>query len=210
MQPELKSGQFVHVVATVDTKAGEGKILYVNPATSTLVSDAVPEADVVLVVEDRQGAVLHSQEAVVRRASCEPGHPSDTGLIQADLPRVDGMSSVSLQIGGKEVSRYVAGAAPPVTGTATLGLAPADAAGSTKRELSIDALAGIAPQPGVTYSVDVKPDTGAPWTTIAIGRAVPVVDIDRNQFPGAKSATVRVSRSTGFNEEVVAEAKLDL
>ncbi|MCF4129935.1 hypothetical protein [Methylobacterium sp. SyP6R] len=210
MKPELKTGDYVHVVATVDTKAAQGKILYVNPATSTLFSDAEPDPGVVLVVRDSTGKTLHEQAAVVRRSSCEHGQPSDTGLIQADVPKIKDMSSVALLVGDKEVSRYDAGAAPAAPRTATLGLGPPGSPDSTRRPLSVKELDGIAATPGVTYSVDVKPDTGAPWTTIAIGRPTPKVEFDRNQFPGARSATVRVTRTTGFDESVIAEDKLDL
>ncbi|HMO29480.1 hypothetical protein [Enterovirga sp.] len=208
MKPEVRTDSYVHVVATVDTKAATGKILYVNPATSTVVTDAEPDENVALVARDAAGKELYRQAAVVRRSSCECGEPGDTGLIQADLPKMPGMSSVSLLVGDKEVSRYEGGAAPALE-SATLGLAPPGTPGSTRRQLSVTELAGIAPAPGVTYSVDVKPDTGAPWATIAIGRPTPTVDFDKNQFPGAKSATVRVTRTTGFDQEVIAEDKLE-
>ena len=76
--------------------------------------------------------------------------------------------------------------------------------------MKINELAGLQPVSGVTYSVQVKPDNKETWDTIAVGRPTPQVDVDRNQFAGAKSATVRVLRTTGFDEDVIAEDKIDL
>jgi hypothetical protein len=52
--------------------------------------------------------------------------------------------------------------------------------------------------------------TGARRDTIAVSRPTPDVDVDRNQFAGAKRATIRVLRTTGFNEDVIAEDTIDL
>lgn len=43
-----------------------------------------------------------------------------------------------------------------------------------------------------------------------MSRLTPEVDIDRNQFAGAKRAEVRVLRTTGFDEEIIAEDTVDL
>jgi hypothetical protein len=51
---------------------------------------------------------------------------------------------------------------------------------------------------------------GARRDTIAVSRPTPDVDVDRNQFAGAKRATIRVLRTTGFNEDVIAEDTIDL
>jgi hypothetical protein len=121
------------------------------------------------------------------------------------------MKSVSLQLKGKEISRYEAGAAPsgPTAG-ATFGLELAGAAAASRRPLRIDQLGGLQPVAGVTYSVQVKPDNKSTWDTIAVSRPTPEVDVDRNQFAGAKRAAVRVLRTTGFDEEIIAEDTVDL
>ncbi|MEY9590854.1 hypothetical protein ABIA06_003145 [Bradyrhizobium yuanmingense] len=210
MKTEIKSGSFVHVVATINKTAGDGKIMYVNPSVSTVASDAATDDEVELVAYDANGKEVYRNPVVVRRSSAEPDRPNDVGLIQADLPRLAGMKSVSLQLKGKEISRYEAGAAPPKPAAGAFGLELAGAAAASRRPLKIDQLAGLEPVAGVTYSVQVRPDNKSTWDTIAVSRPTPEVDVDRNQFAGAKRAEVRVLRTTGFDEEIIAEDTVDL
>ncbi|AMA60174.1 hypothetical protein [Bradyrhizobium sp. CCGE-LA001] len=204
MKTEIKTGSFVHVVATINKTAGDGKIMYVNPSVSTVASDAATDKDVELVAYDTNGKEVYRNPVVVRRSSAEPDRPNEVGLIQADLPRIAGMKSVSLELKGKEISRYEAGPAPAKP-AATFGLELAGAAATSRRPLKIDQLAGLEPVAGVTYSVQVRPDNKSAWDTIAVSRPTPEVEVDRNQFAGAKRAEVRVLRTTGFEEEVIAE-----
>lgn len=210
MASVVSNGDFIHVVATFNTKTREGKIRYVNPANTTISSDAPADSDIELLVSDADGQPLQRTNVVLRRSSCDPGQPNDVGLIQADLVKQQGMKSVSLLYKGQEVSRFDAGAPSAGPAGVSLGLAMPGSASTTHRSLTIDGLGGVAPAPGVTYSVQVKPDTGGPWNTIAVGRDTPHVEIDRNQFAGARQAEVRVLRTTGFDEDVFAEGKVDL
>jgi len=211
MKTEIKSGSFVHVVATINKTAGDGKIMYVNPSVSTVASDAVTDKDVELVAYDGNGKEVYREPVVVRHSSAEPDRPNDVGLIQADLPRVSGMKSVSLMLKGQEISRYEGGAATPAPAAgAALGLELGGPAAASRRPLKINDLGGVEPVAGVTYSVQVKPDNKTTWDTIAVSRPTPEVDVDRNQFAGAKSAAVRVLRTTGFDEEIIAEDTVDL
>jgi len=109
------------------------------------------------------------------------------------------------------MTRNTAGAAPPGPAAgAAFGLELAGAAAASRRPLKIDQLGGLQPVAGVTYSVQVKPDNKTTWDTIAVSRSTPEVEIDRNQFAGAQRAEVRVLRTTGFDEEVIAEDSVDL
>ena len=206
----IQQGNFVHVVATVNTKSGEGQIRYVNPSTSTIRSDAAAEDGVELVVQDAQGVTLHREAVVVRRSSCEGGERGEVGLIQADLPYQAGMKSLALRVNGKEVSRYDAGEPPAAPASAGLALEAVAGAAPHHRMLTLDEAAALQPTAGVTYSVEVKPDTGDRWNAIAVGRQTPAVAIDRNQFAGAKTAEIRVLRTTGFDEQVIVQERLDL
>jgi hypothetical protein len=206
----IQQGNFVHVVATVNLKLGEGQIRYVNPSSNTLRTEATREAAVELVAEDAAGTVLHRETVVLRRSSCEGGSQGDVGLVQADLPYQAGMKAVALVINGKEVSRYQAGELPAIAVAATLGLQATAGQAPHHRWLTLHEATGLAPVAGITYSVQVKPDVGNAWNTIAVGRPTPVIDIDRNQFAGATKAEVRVLRTTGFDEEVIAQETVNL
>ena len=209
MASEIRTGSYIHVVATINMKTGDGKILYVNPAKSTIISEATPEPHVELAVANREDKQVYRAPVVVRRSSCDHDQPNDVGLIQADLPQTPDMKSVSLLFNGQEVSRYEGGQPAPAPGAAS-GLELAPGASTNRQQLKISELAGLEPAAGVTYSVQVKPDTGGPWNTIAVGRPKPEVEFDRNQFAGAKNATVRVLRTTGFDENIIAEGTVDL
>jgi hypothetical protein len=101
METKITSGSYVHVVATINLETGEGKILYVNPANSAVVSGAAPEKDVELAAADGEGKELYRAPVVVRRSSPEPDRPNDVGLIQADLPQTPDMKSVSPPVSGE-------------------------------------------------------------------------------------------------------------
>ena len=88
----------------------------------------------------------------------------------------------------------------------TMGAAPPD--NQHRRTLSS---AGTAPaENGISYTVQVLPEGASAWQTIAVGRQTPAVEFDRNQFPGSRTAQVRILRSTGFEDEVFAQEEINL
>jgi hypothetical protein len=102
MKTEIKTGSFVHVVATINKTSGDGKIMYVNPSVSTVASGAGTDKEVELAAYDNNGKEIYREPVVVRRSSNEPDRPNDVGLIQADLPRLPDMKSVGLLLKGRE------------------------------------------------------------------------------------------------------------
>ena len=213
MDAEVKTGKFVHIVGTLDLDSGDGKILYVNPATSSISSDAKPDPNVEIVGYKADGAEVSHTPVPLRRSSPEPGRTNSVGLVQIDIPASPDLKSIALVYRGKEVSRFDAGVpSPPAAAAAkpTLGLAAPGTLLQSRRRLTIDDLGAVGPEAEVSYTVQVKPDNADIWNTIAVGRETPHVEIDRNQFPGSKRATIRVLRTTGVQEEVLAEDTVDL
>jgi hypothetical protein len=51
----------------------------------------------------------------------------------------------------------------------------------------------------------VRADGATAWQAIAVGVPSPNVEVDANQFPGASRLSVRVVRSDGFQQSVIAE-----
>jgi hypothetical protein len=202
---KLQQGQFVNVVASLDLETGEGQILYVNPTSRSIELETSGHPEVELVVQDGQGQELLRVHPVVRRATHSVEGETRQSLIQQDLPRSPGMKSVALFYKGVERARFEGGGAPPaVEAVTTFGLAPGDK--PNRRRVTAD----VAERAGVSYKVEVKPDGAGAWSTIAVGRPTPEVVVDRNQFPGAIRARLRITRSTGFNDEVVTEKEIDL
>jgi hypothetical protein len=207
---KLRKGDFVNVVASVDVTSGASEILYVNPASSTIETSGKRSDDFELVALDATGKELARVNPIVLLPARTPQGgavpPGTTGLIQEDFPRVPGMDTLVLRHKGVEKARYKAGSsqAAPAQG---MNLGPALPNRANRRAL---ALGDIQEEEGVTYTVQIQPEGSAHWNTVAVGRKVPAVEVDRNQFPGASYAKVRVLRSTGFEQDVVSEEKVDL
>jgi hypothetical protein len=210
----------IHVVGSIDTKDRRGRIRYVNPTTApALPTDTdtaagptpqrPPGTGVELVVEDADGNELQR----VPTAVLLPSDASDStaGLIDQRIVPSEGMAKLKLLYDGTVVDTFEPGAPPPELAAAagpaeiSMGAFPGAPA---KPQLDLAQFAE--PEAGVSYTVQVKPEGGELWQTVAVGRPTPNVVIDANQFPGAQNATVRVLRSTGFDDDVVAEGDVDL
>ena len=63
---------------------------------------------------------------------------------------------------------------------------------------------------GVTYLIQARPDNSQTWNTLSIGGVTPEFEIDKNQFPGATSLTVRVVQNAGFSRRIVEEREIPL
>jgi hypothetical protein len=210
----LQDQKFVHVVATVDLARQQGAIRYVNPATIGTVSDMPGHPAVEMSVESRDGAQKKTWHPVVRFASSEGGEPPSAGLIQEDIAAAPWMCIVRLFVKGKEVATYegaaadaLRAAAPAAAPGAGLALEPVGEGGNKRRLRITDA---VPKQAGLTYTIQVRPAGTTAWHTIATGRETPDVQVDRNQFPGARRVGVRVIQTTGFQERVIAEDEIDL
>jgi hypothetical protein len=220
MYAKLERSPFIHVVATVDLGRKSGAIRYVNPATTGMTSDHPGHPDVEMSVEDESGGHKKTWHPIVRFASPEPdGTPQTTGLIQEDIPYEPWMKVVRLLVNGKEVGKYeasspdpspAASAAPSAGGVEAPALTLGAGGPGSPRRRSLLMHGQARKQEGLTYTVQARPEGSDAWQTIAVGRDTPDVDIDRNQFPGARRVDVRVIQTTGFQERILAEETIDL
>ena len=206
LQPRM-----VHVVATVDLTEGGGDILYVNP--SNVRSNAAPTAgmgagDVVLVLRDAGGAELGRIYPEIRYDACADHEDHRQGLIQHDVELPGNLAAIELVRGSDVLDRFSPEPpepAPEVAAGLTLG-APLPEAGNRR-----DFGAGqVAPRKGVTYLIQARPDNAEVWNTLSIGRSTPEFQIDKNQFPGARTLTVRVIQNAGFDRRTVDERVIPL
>ena len=206
----------IHIVGSIED--GAGQILYVNPTTAPVADspaagaapDPAPGSGVEIVIEDADGAELQR----LRPSILRPSDPADStaGLIDQRIVPIDGMARLKLLYDGKVLDTFEAGKSEPARpeGQPLLGDVPMGAApgGPAKRQLELEEYSE--PEAGVSYTVQVRPQGQELWQTVAVGRPTPDVVIDANQFPGVETATVRVRRSTGFDDAVVAEGDVDL
>ncbi|TKB71212.1 MAG: hypothetical protein E8D46_17750 [Nitrospira sp.] len=218
---KTETGKFVNLVASVDRKKGVGKILYVNPSTVATMADVAgvelgvapsPFDAFEISIQDSGGRELRRFHPTIQVSNCEGDGPPETGMVNEDIPVLEGMKRVALLHKGVEVSHFEAGESRPAleraAGTAPLSLSAPLAVKPNRRGLST--AAAVPAKEGVTYTVQVKPEGASAWQTIAVGRQTPNAEIDRNQFPGSKAAMVRVLRSTGFEDEIFSEQEIDL
>jgi hypothetical protein len=203
------TGRFVHVVSSVDLDKRTGKILYVNPASSAQESGVEGDPSVELRFLGRDGNPLVSISPILHLASCEGRGTFRMALIQEDVKFETGMSSIELRIDGKTVDAYKTSQSAPgailtpdkLKATRMQGVSPF-AAPKMKVETTVG---GDVEYEGVSYTVQAQPAPGTPWTTLAVGSKTPKFTVDANQFPGSRSVLVRVLKTDGFTEDVIAQ-----
>jgi hypothetical protein len=205
---KLEQGRFVNVVASVDLTSGDGDILYVTPSTTSIKPDGKPSNDFQLVAYDENGSELNRVSPFLRLSASTPQAgpmPANTkALIQEDMPAVSGTQRIVLLYKGQVKSEFRAGKSSAEKGGAMLG--PPLPNQGNRRAASSD----VEAEEGVTYAVQVKAENSARWNTIAVGQKTPAFEVDRNQFPGAKKAVVRVLRSTGVEQTIFSEDEVSL
>lgn len=203
--------RLAHVVATVDATEGSGSILYVNPSNvrSGPAGDAVADRDdTALVLRDADGGEVGRVYPEVRYDPCfEHDDEHHMGLIQQDVELPDGVAEIELVRGGTVLDTFRPDQPPPASEIAAeMSLGP-PMAGGNRREFGA---ADVKPHKGVTYLIQARADNSTDWQTLSIGRRTPEFQIDKNQFPGARSVAVRVIQTAGFSRRTVDERTIPL
>jgi len=209
--------KLIHVVGSVDIGSGTGEFLYVNPATAaasqSAAAGAAPSTNpppqgtgFELVVQAADGKELSRVRPAILLPSDD--YASKTGLIDQNISYAEGMARLVLLHDGKVVNTFEAGSPEPTVAARSqrLEMGAGPPGHPEKRSMSMAA----PDEPGVSYTIQVRPDGEKTWQTIAVGQKSPKVVLDRNQFPAAERATVRVLRSTGFDDSIIAEDEMDL
>lgn len=193
MTETITQGAFAHVTGTFDLKEKTGSIDYVTPVSTATAFLAGGDDRVRVVGLDRNNTVLFDQPANPRRNSCAPDATS--GAFEEYVPVSAELALIRLYVDNELAAEYRRGETS--TGAITLG---APAAGAGHR---LTLASGLAPAPGVTYTVQARGSEQKRWQTIGIGLFSPSTEVDMNQFPGAKAIELRVLQSDGFSEQEV-------
>lgn len=206
--------RFAHVVASIDTATGEGRIRYVLPAKKRTgsVDQAGPDAadkQVRLVLKDAAGKEIGRVQPELRFEACHEAEQPHRAIIQQDIVVSDALSAIELEYQGKTVDTFHAGPQEAVDHqfreTATFGLPlPGDPSKLSVGTASIDSRAGV------SYMVQAKPDNADHWQTLAVGQPTPDFVVDKNQFPGASELEVRVTQNAGFQSRTVDQRTIKL
>jgi len=129
------------------------------------------------------------------------------GLVDQTIEQVSGMAVLVLETDGTEIARFEAGNRPePASMSVALG--PPMPESTSLRPMKLEGMPPL--EPGATYTIEVRPEGDSRWHTIAIGVRKIDLALDRNQFPDAASAEVRIRRTNGFDEEIIVQDTLRL
>ena len=223
---QLREGDFVNVVATVNVTRSTGDVAYVNRVARALIPTApralsptsasgVELGEVRAV--DANGRVVTSQSVPIKFDSDKEPGEDRTGIVDAFLPTPAGATAIEVLISGRVVARRDVGAAlpagqhdPGVSAAAGRSMQVSSSAGPGGREILLDwsATAGAAAA-GVTYSVLVSTDRGASWQTVAVGLRDPRLQVGTEQF-GVAKLQMRVLASNGLQTNEVARQDVEV
>lgn len=200
---QVKQGQFIQVVGTLDLRSGEAQILYVNPASSAAVTGP-GEGDrrATLEMLSATGEVIDSVHPALQISSCRGDDADDVALIQEYLPAHPGAASIRIKVDNRVLAEFSAGALREHE-LEVMRAEPVDT-GSTHAGPKVVLGRGRQAQPNVTYSVQARAKNARTWSTLTVGRQLPEVVLDANQFPGQSQVEVRVLETNGFTEREIA------
>ena len=203
---------FVHVIASIDTDTGEGKIRYVLPSRQRTSSAGQPGSDVEdhlvrLVVRDAAGQAIETIRPELRFEACLDNEKPHRAIIQQDIPAADAMSEIDLVFRDQKVDAF----RPQTAGASDMSFEATALGPPLPGEPHNIPLGtpGIERQSGVSYLVQAKPDNVDRWQTLAVGKPTPEFVIDKNQFPGASSVDVRILQNAGFRSRTVNERTIN-
>ena len=205
---EVREGDFVNVVVTVNATKNTGSIAYVNRVSRALVPSqsalAATPAEAEIRAVDANGRILVSQPAQIRFDSDKEPFEDRTGLIDTAIPVPLGAAAIEVLLSGRVVTRREVGGNLPTAGMAgEQALEVTPIVGATGRELVLDwSTAGVAPA-DVTYIVLASTDGGVSWQTLAVGLHEPKLRIDAGQFGGGR-LQLRVIATNGLQNVEVA------
>ena len=206
---DTETTRLAHVVATIDKTEGSGSILYVNPSnvrSGGAEASGAATGDTALVLRDAGGAEICRVHPEVRYDACAEHEPHVLGLIQQDLELPEGVAEIELVRDGQVLDTFHPEEPVPAPDVAAdLALAPSGA--GHRRDFGA---AHVPSRKDVTYLIQARPDNEQEWHTLSIGQRTPEFQIDRNQFPGATSVSVRVIQNAGFSRRTVDERTITL
>ena len=196
----VQQGKWAQVVGSYDLEAKTGSITSVQPTTLAFAPLEGGDDRVRVMGFGTGKSPLFDLAVNPLRISC--GDAGNELMFEEFVPVTKRLKTVRLYVDGTEVARYEAGASPPPR---RMSLGSRDAKAPNRLSMRAE----VAPTPGVSYTVQVRPEGDERWQTIGAGLERPdATNVDINQFPGAKRLDIRVLQTDGFSsEEVFRETK---
>lgn len=196
---KMEYGDWAQIIGTFDLVARRGEILSMQPSKVAFTSIEGGEDRVRIKGLDEDGEVLFDLAVNPMTPSC--GNTGTSRMFEEFVPVPDQLKVVRLFVDGAEAAIY----APGMT-QQHLKLSLGQPLVGKQHRIPIEADGAPPIEANVTYLLQVKPEGDNRWHTMATGMDRPdAVEVDVNQFPGAKTLEVRVLRTNGLATTTVLE-----
>lgn len=200
MTRKMDYGNWAQVIGAYDLTVRKGEIQSMMPASIAFASLPGGEERVRLRGLDQDEAMLFDLAVNPLTPSC--GVVGERRVFEEYVPVTPKLATVRLYIDGVPAADYAPGSPEP---RGQLEIAPTRGASPYRLPIEGD----VEEEPGVSYVVQARPDGDRRWHTLAAGLLQPKVQVDINQFPGAKALDVRVLRTNGLEtSEVLHERRV--
>ena len=196
----MTPGKWAQVIGSYDLEAKTGSIKSVQPTTLAFTPLEGGEDRVHVKGFGAGKSALFDLAVNPLRISCGDG--GNELMFEEFIPVTKRLKTVRLYVDGTEVARHEPGASAPPR---RISLGRPDPTAPNRFSMRAE----VAPTPGVSYTVQVRPEGDERWQTIGTGLEKPdAASVDINQFPGAKRLDIRVLQTDGFSsEEIFRETK---
>ena len=186
----VKTGDFLHIVATVNLTKNTGDIHSVHRVKRAAVGIVGSQGGAIIRLLDRTGKILSEHPHTILESSDLPQGADRTGLIDATVPYSASVGRVEISISGKVIDSREASSNPPrIT---PLGTSKRANANILQWRVE-DADAEI-----TTSLVQVSDDDGKTWRTLAIGLKESRFELSP-ELAGTIGLKYRVTVSDGFH-----------
>ncbi|MGF6513016.1 hypothetical protein ABH912_000482 [Pseudomonas sp. BT76 TE3572] len=198
---KMEYGDWAQVIGTFDLATRRGEILSMQPAKVAFTSIEGGENRVRIKGLDEDGKVLFDLAVNPMTPSC--GNTGTSRMFEEFVPVQEQLKVVRLYVDGAEAAIYAPGMAQQ-----HLKLFLANPLADKQHRIPIDAEGAPPIEANVTYLLQVKPEGDKRWHTMATGMERPdAVEVDVNQFPGAKALEIRILRTNGLATTTVLETR---
>ncbi len=198
---KMEYGDWAQVIGTFDLANRRGEILSMQPSKIAFTSIESGEDRVRIKGLDEDGTVLFDLAVNPMTPSC--GNTGTSRMFEEFVPVQEQLKVVRLYVDGAEAAIYAPGMAQQ-----DLKLFLGHPLDGKQHRIPIDTESAPPIEANVTYMLQVKPDGDKRWYTMATGMERPdAVEVDINQFPGAKSLEIRILRTNGLATTTVLETK---
>jgi hypothetical protein len=197
---DAMTGDFIHVVASVNLSKQTGSIRFIDRVTRATMPGASKNELATLRFRDKAGKVIGTYPAWVRESTDREKGEDRKGMVQAVIPLNRNAASLELLLEGKLLARrIITEHAPEVRQMRVATRQAPHTAGAIGETARVITWAGADRDGGVlTYLVQINGEDDT-WDTIATGLKTNSITLTEEQLQGNTPRRLRVIANDGFN-----------